>query len=147
MRASSFVEERKSFRRRVTSGCDCWELPNAPGFFFLRTTSTSSLSCDGCQLHSFKRTRWLTLMGPCAHVGHRVSSPFSRHVARYAAMQSLQLGQTMSDSSTGQLDFSPLMYTYRNDHGSLHHIQAYRTFGSIVRTEVGQHFFCKDIRT
>lgn len=43
-RASNFVEEWKSFRRKVTSGCGLSELGNASLFLLLRTTSSSWLA-------------------------------------------------------------------------------------------------------
>lgn len=123
-RASSLVEEWKSFRLRVTSGCESWELDNISVPFFRRTTSNRSL---GCRIRTEKNKAVykimlfnLTLTGPWEQVGHLGCSPRSSHEERWASIQSLQLAGSVRELVLTKNIPLPLMHAFWDDHWYLH---------------------------
>ena len=143
-KASNLVDDRKSFRLRMTSGVEFWDVAGASSSrsFFERTTSRRSLSCNSCEsrtpfnkLYShFKRptgasrTPWL------------LSPFFARcEIANNAVFTAVEWSERVNQSAA----IIPLVHTCGNYHGRLHDIQAYGTFCIVNICEVVEDPFCE----
>ena len=151
-RASSLVDERKSFRRNITVEVGgCWSLPDlslSPLVCFVRTISSKSLSCKrGWLVRDMGGSGRAHLYGSTrARRTLSVFTPLSALLnERYDAIFTA-VGANLSNQRMSRVGAHlPLMHAIRQDCRSLHHVEADRAFRVFLLSEVGEHALSIDV--